>query len=111
MTALPKPPADSAFSPLDQADPIARRLLPVIRAMVTAEAEKLRQPVPKMTVARMDAEIMRACRKVAQAADHLEQAKFSGSAEIPARRELERAARALRRVMARHGRFPDGGGE
>jgi hypothetical protein len=105
MTAHPRPRPD-ALAPLDQADGIARRLLPALRSMVRAEVEQLKAPVPRVVISRPDAEIMAACRKVAAAVDRLEQAKFSGVAEIPARQALIRTATALGNVMKRHRRMP-----
>lgn len=93
------------LAPLDQADPIARRMVPIIRQMVEREVERLKVPAPKVKVLTPDAEIMRACHKVADASDRLAQAKYS-SEEIPARTALERAANTLQRVMRRHGRMP-----
>ena len=48
-----------------------------------------------------------ACAAVARAADSLAMAKFTGR-EIPARRDLEKAADALGRAMRKHGRMPKG---
>lgn len=96
---------EHVIAPLDEADPIARRVLAGVRRMVERELERVRAAPPRVVVMRADAEIMRACRKVAEAADRLEQAKFT-SGEIEARRSLERAAKSLRRVMEKHGRMP-----
>lgn len=73
----------------EEADPIARIVFAGVRSMVEREMKRLAPPP-----SRTDAEIMRACRKVAEASDQLEQAKFS-SGEITARQALERAARNL----------------
>lgn len=105
MTAHPRP-KPAAIAPLDQVDDVARRMLPALRSMVRAEVEHLKVPVPRVVVAKVDAEIMEACRKVALAADRLEQAKFAGAAEIPARIALIKAATRLGNVMKRHGRMP-----
>jgi hypothetical protein len=91
---------------LDEADTIARRLLPALRSMVRAEVEQVRPSVPRVVVSRPDAEIMAACHKVALASDRLEQAKFSGIGEIAARQALIRTATTLGNVMKRHGRMP-----
>jgi hypothetical protein len=104
VTAQPRP-KPWAVAPLDQVDDVARRMLPALRSMVRAEVEHLKVPVPRVVVSRPDAEIMAACRKVAAAVDRLEQAKFSGVAEIPARQALIRTATALGNVMKRHGRM------
>lgn len=107
MTARLKEPARGA--PLDQVDPIVARLVPVLRRMVASEVERLKVPAPRVLMARPEAEILRACRMVAEAADRLAQARYT-QAEIPARRALERAALSLRRAMEKHGRWPGEGG-
>ncbi|MDZ5697827.1 hypothetical protein [Chelativorans sp. M5D2P16] len=96
---------ETVVAPLDEADPIARRVLAGVRQMVVHEVERLKVPAPRVIVRGPDGEIMRACRKVAEASDRLAQAKFS-SGEIPARQALERAAQNLQRVMRKHGRMP-----
>ena len=105
MTAHPRPKPHAAVA-LDEADTIARRLLPALRGLVRAEVELVRPTVPRVVISRPDAEIMAACRKVALAADRLAQAKFSGAGEIAARQALIRTATTLGNVMKRHGRMP-----
>ncbi|WP_274426767.1 hypothetical protein [Chelativorans sp. YIM 93263] len=92
MTVRPSPRLE------ERAREIAVRMLPQIQQMVLHEMAEL--SVPKG-----EAEIMRACRRVGEAADRLEQAKYTPE-EIRARREVERAAKALGTVMAKHGRMP-----
>lgn len=94
------------LAPVDQADDIARRLLPALRSMVRAEVEQIRPVAPRVVMTKVDSEIMAACKKVAVAADRLEQAKFSGAGEISARMALVRTATLLGNVMKRHGRLP-----
>jgi hypothetical protein len=89
-------------------DPLARALAPVVREMLLAEVERIAAAIPVTTRAKagdVEADIMKACRAVAAAADRLAQAKY-GSGEIPARKSLEAAANTLRRAMERHGRMP-----
>lgn len=93
-------------APCDEADAIAEKLTPVLRRLVRAEVNKLRVPAPPARICRLDADMMRACRRVATACDALEQAKFAGLREVAARRELEKAAKALERVMRKQGRLP-----
>lgn len=95
---------DEVLAPIDHADPIARRIYTEVLRMVEREVEQVKVPAPPMLARPPDLEIMRACRRVAEASDLLEQAKFS-SGEIPARHALERAAKALRRVMRKYGRI------
>lgn len=92
-------------APIDQIDGIKRRLSSVVGKVLLEEVEKLRVPAPRVEVARPDAEIMRACRKVAAAYDALQQAKYAGLQEVRARRALELAAKSLETVMRRHGRM------
>lgn len=92
MTARPSPRME------ERAREIAVRMLPQIQQMVLDEMSELSTP-------KGEAEIMRACQRVGEAADRLEQSKYS-SQELPARRELERAAKTLGRVMAKQGRMP-----
>ncbi len=96
--------------PIDnRADPLAKKLAPVVREMFLAEVARLvasEPPQPKPDKARKaEADIMEACRLVARAADRLEQAKF-GPGEVTARRELEKAAHNLGRAMRKYGRMP-----
>lgn len=86
---------------IDKARLITARIAPVIREMVSEEVESLRGQMLSS-----DAEIMKACRHVAEAYDALMQAKFSGIREVPARTGLERAAKTLERAMRKHGRMP-----
>src|SRR5690606_35942605 len=62
MTA-PLRKVEEVIAPLDEADPIARRVLAGVRRMVEREVEKLKMPAPRVMVRVPDAEIMRACRK------------------------------------------------
>jgi len=98
------PPEPESTAPLDQVDPIVRRLVPALRSMVAHEVEKITPTAPRVVVREPDRDIMQACRRVAEAADRLEQAKYT-SAEIPARHALERAAKSLQRAMQKHGRL------
>lgn len=93
-----------AIAPIDQADGIARRLLPVLRSMVRAEVEDIRTQAPRAVMLTADADIMAACKRVAKAVDQLEQARFAGGPEIPARKALHLAAKHLRTVMQKHRR-------
>ncbi|MBN9035479.1 MAG: hypothetical protein J0H53_05375 [Rhizobiales bacterium] len=74
-------------------DAIAEALRPVIEKRAAEKAVLLNRPV----VAR-DARIMEACRAVAHASDRLEAARY-GPDEIRWRRDLDRAAAKLARVM------------
>lgn len=88
-------------------DPLARALAPVVREMLMAEVERIAAAIPATKAKAHDgeADIMKACRVVASAADRLAQAKYSPG-EIAARKSLETAANGLRRAMERHGRMP-----
>ncbi|TPK38685.1 hypothetical protein [Mesorhizobium sp. B2-5-3] len=90
-----------------QVDPLARKLAPVVREMLMAEVERIAASIPssRAKAGEVDADIMKACRVVASAADRLAQAKY-GPGEIAARKSLENAANGLRRAMCRHGRMP-----
>lgn len=81
-------------------------LTPVIRNMVREEAAKIaaRPPDVRVRMDRVEADIMKACFAVAEAADQLHQAQYGGRVEIPARRKLEQAANRLLLVMKKHGR-------
>jgi hypothetical protein len=96
-------PPPEPVAPLDQADPLARRLLPVIRAMVREEAEKLSPPAPRVTMLKLERDIMEAAQRVARACDHLVDVKYTRD-EPSARVQLEKAAATLKRVMKKHGR-------
>lgn len=74
-------------------DAVAEALRPVIEKRAAEKAVLLNRPV----VAR-DARIMEACRAVASASDRLEAARYTQD-EIRWRRELDRAAAKLARVM------------
>jgi hypothetical protein len=90
-----------------QADPLAKALAPIVREMLLAEVERLAAARAKSKPTRAEMDIDDACTAVARAADRLAMAKFTGR-EIPARRELEKAADALGRAMRKHGRMPKG---
>ena len=90
-----------------QADPLAKALTPIVREMLLAEVERLAAEQAKAKPTRAEMAIDEACAAVARAADRLAMAKFTGR-EIPARRDLEKAADALGRAMRKHGRMPKG---
>lgn len=94
MNALPRPSSR-------QIEPIARRLTPVIHDMIAAELRRTRVD----RVVEIEEEIMGAAAAVGMALDELLQAKFSPG-EPHARTGLEQAAKALRRIMKKHGRMP-----
>ncbi|MDV6226364.1 hypothetical protein R2G56_08710 [Nitratireductor aquimarinus] len=93
-------------APIDRIDGITKRMTSALGQILMEEAEKLREPPPRVIVRKLDEEIMSACRSLGAAYDDLQQAKYSGGPEVRARRNLEQAARRLRSVMRRHGRFP-----
>lgn len=103
MTSAPTAPLEKVD---DITERISGRLTPVVRRLVEAEVEKVRVAAPRVQVAKPDAELMRACAKVAAASDALAQAKFSGLGEVRARRDLEAAAKRLEATMRKHGRLP-----
>lgn len=92
-------------APIDQVGEIRTRLSAVVDRVLREEVEKLRVPAPRVIMARPDAEILAASRKVASASAALEQAKFAGIREVAARQALERAAKALGRALRKHGRY------
>lgn len=85
---------------------LATRLDDLVGELVRREQEKVVRAVldRRERAARADLDIMAACRAVGDAYDALEQAKFAGAPEVPARRALERAASRLAGAMRRHGR-------
>lgn len=87
---------------------LARKLAPVVREMLMQEVRRHAAAKAEPTIAEIDAEILAACREVANASDRLSQAAFSGAAEIPARQALIKACDMLSRTMRRHGRMPRG---
>ncbi len=93
-------------APIDKIDGINKRLTSAVGKILMEEMEKLREPPPRVIVRKLDEEIMSACRSLGAAFDDLQQAKYSGGPEVRARMNLEQAARRLRSVMRRHGRFP-----
>lgn len=100
-------PRDSGSLTLDEkAVEVSAALMPVIERMVKAEAEKIAarpQPV-QVRMDRMEVDIMRASRAVAQAADKLREAQFVGAREAGARANLVKAADRLHQVMKKYGR-------
>ncbi|MBN7764032.1 hypothetical protein JYP52_23125 [Nitratireductor aquibiodomus] len=93
-------------APIDKIDGIKKRLAGVVGQVLMEEVEKLRVPAPRVVVRKADEEVMNACRQVGEAFDRLQQAKFAGGPEVRARRNLEAAARRLKTVMTKYGRFP-----
>jgi len=91
-------------APLDQIDPISRRLATIMRGLMREEVEKLRVATPRVQMLKPDGEIMTACRAVALATDRLSQARLSSS-ERAARLQLERACSRLVSLMRKHGRW------
>lgn len=89
-------------------DPIAKAVLPAIRDLLLDEVRRHVAAEHKARAEAVDVEIMNASRAVAQAADRLAQARFSGAGEGHARRDLVRAAMALGQTMRKHGRMPKG---
>lgn len=75
------------------ADAIAEALRPVIEKRAAEKAVLLNRPM-----AARDARITEACKAVARASDRLEAARYTPD-EIRWRRELDRAAVKLARVM------------
>lgn len=75
---------------------IAAEVAPAIAEAIRFEVDQLRRLQERQDA--RDREIDSACKAVGDAVDCLEQARHT-SAEIPARRSLERAATRLRRVM------------
>lgn len=75
------------------ADAIAEALRPVIEKRAAEKAVLLNRPATAR-----DARIMEACKAVAHASDRLEAAHYTRD-EIRWRRELDRAAAKLARVM------------
>lgn len=90
---------------IDQVHQIRSRLSAVVDRVLREEVEKLCVPPPRVTMARPAAEIMEASRRVARAYDDLQQAKFAGLREAPARQALERAVKSLRTMMIKHGQW------
>lgn len=75
---------------------IAAEVAPAIAEAIRFEVDQLRRLQERQDA--RDREIKNACKAVGEAMDCLEQARHT-TAEIPARRSLERAAIQLRRVM------------
>lgn|SRR5690606_9324488 len=88
-----------------QAEKVAKALAPTVRELLLKEIERLAAEKLQEKPRKADTDIMAACAAVARAADKLAAAKYTVR-EIPARRELERAADALGRAMRKHGRMP-----
>ena len=77
-----------------------------VQALVDAELVRMRGVEARLEQARqVDADIMTVCRAVGQAVDSLAQARFSGVAEVSARRRLEQAARRMTTLLKKHGRI------
>ncbi|MCG8270337.1 hypothetical protein MIC97_02305 [Aquamicrobium sp. NLF2-7] len=89
-------------------DPIARALVPAVRDLLLDEVRRHVACERQAQADAVDADIMRACRAVARASDKLAQARFSGSPEAYARRDLVKAAAALGTTLRKHGRMPKG---
>ncbi|RWC58896.1 hypothetical protein [Mesorhizobium sp.] len=77
------------------AQALASRLIDKILPIVAADIEALKRERAG------EEAVMRACRDVGAAVDRLDQMKF-GPGELPARKSLERKARALARAMERY---------
>lgn len=87
-----------AATPSERARRIAEGIAPAISSAIGAEIDKLRATLSERD--REESELLAACRSVGNAVDRLEQSRHT-SAEIPARRALERAAVKLRRAIQR----------
>lgn len=77
------------------AQALASRLIDKILPIVAADLEALKREKAR------DEAVMRACRDVGAAVDRLDQMRF-GPGELPARKALERKARALAKAMERY---------
>lgn len=89
-------------------DPIARALVPAVRDLLLDEVRRHVANKHKAQISAVEADIMRACCAVARASDKLAQARFSGSPEAYAHRDLVKAATALGNTLRKHGRMPKG---
>lgn len=85
------------LNPPELSEKLAHALQPIIEMEVQRRVGAL---TLRMNRQSKDAEIMRLCKRVADAVDELEAVKFT-AAEIPARKNLTAAASRLRNAMNR----------